>query len=238
MDRGGDGVERRGRAQAKKASPRGGGQALGRGVGQGRQGGGLAEDPAAARLQGVGSQKGGGAYLLLARTKPQDEQGLRAFAAELGGIHLRDDDAPYGEEAGPCLRIIRQFLEGEFSEVGHTQRAKDHSFWGCSKPHLSAPCLHEMGYGLHARGCRSERRESFMSEENKTRAQRAGEITSPDDLDLIEEVCAPTWSGTNPTKMSAALRKVSGTSRTLQQVLPLILWPRHLPMAPYPANRP
>jgi CubicO group peptidase (beta-lactamase class C family) len=30
-----------------------------------------------------------------------------------------------------------------------------------------------------------------MSEENKTRARRAGEITSPDDLDLIEEVCAP-----------------------------------------------
>jgi D-alanyl-D-alanine carboxypeptidase len=30
-----------------------------------------------------------------------------------------------------------------------------------------------------------------MSEENNTRAQRAGQITSPDDLDLIEEVCAP-----------------------------------------------
>ena len=30
-----------------------------------------------------------------------------------------------------------------------------------------------------------------MSEENKTRARRAGEITSPDDLDLIEEICAP-----------------------------------------------
>ena len=30
-----------------------------------------------------------------------------------------------------------------------------------------------------------------MSEENKTRARRAGEITCPDDLDLIEEVCAP-----------------------------------------------
>jgi D-alanyl-D-alanine carboxypeptidase len=30
-----------------------------------------------------------------------------------------------------------------------------------------------------------------MSEENKTRARRAGEITSPDDLDLIEELCAP-----------------------------------------------
>jgi hypothetical protein len=30
-----------------------------------------------------------------------------------------------------------------------------------------------------------------MSEENKTRAWRAGEITCPDDPDLIEEVCAP-----------------------------------------------
>src|SRR5215212_4083337 len=87
--------------------------------------------------------------------------------------------------------IFQTVSEGEFSEVGHTQRAKDHSFGGCSRPHLSAPCLHEMGYGLHARGCRSERRESFMSEENKTWARRAGEITSPDDLDLIEEVCAP-----------------------------------------------
>ena len=46
MDRGGDGVERRGRAQAKKASPQGGGQALGTGVGQGRQGGGLANSDA------------------------------------------------------------------------------------------------------------------------------------------------------------------------------------------------
>src|SRR5215212_11957628 len=27
-------------------------------------------------------------------------------------------------------RLFRQFLEGEFSEVGHTQRAKDHSFLG------------------------------------------------------------------------------------------------------------
>src|SRR5215212_2275740 len=87
--------------------------------------------------------------------------------------------------------IFQTVSEGEFSEVGHTQRAKDHSFGGCSRPHLSAPCLHEMGYGLHARGCRSERRESFMSEENKTWARRAGEITSPDDLDLIEEVHAP-----------------------------------------------
>ena len=37
------------------------------------------------------------------------------LAGELGGLRLRSDEPPYGEEAGPCLRIIRQFLEGEFS---------------------------------------------------------------------------------------------------------------------------
>jgi steroid delta-isomerase-like uncharacterized protein len=43
-----------------------------------------------------------------------------------------------------------------------------------------------MGYGLHAQGCRSKRRKSFMSEENKDLARRAWEaINNPDILDEV-----------------------------------------------------
>src|SRR5215210_8957637 len=60
---------------------------------------------------------GGGKDLLVARTEPLYEQGLRAVAGELGGLRLRGDEPSYGKEAGTYLRIIRQFLEGEFCEV-------------------------------------------------------------------------------------------------------------------------
>src|SRR5215210_521321 len=60
---------------------------------------------------------GGGKDLLVARTEPPYEQGLRAVAGELEGLRLRGDEPSYGKEAGTYLRIIRQFLEGVFSEV-------------------------------------------------------------------------------------------------------------------------
>ena len=56
---------------------------------------------------------GGGADTRLAGTKPPYEQGLRALAGELRGVRLRGNESSHGEEAGPWLRIIRQFLERE-----------------------------------------------------------------------------------------------------------------------------
>jgi hypothetical protein len=50
---------------------------MGQGVGQGGQEGRLAKADAAARLCGSTPQVGGGANLLLARPKQDDEQGLR-----------------------------------------------------------------------------------------------------------------------------------------------------------------
>jgi Transposase DDE domain len=40
---------------------------------------------------------------LLALSEQEDEQGLRASTAELGGFHLRRDDAFDGEEASPWV---------------------------------------------------------------------------------------------------------------------------------------
>jgi putative transposase len=39
-------------------------------------------------------------------SEQEDEQGLREATGELGGVHLRCDESPYGEEVGPYLRII------------------------------------------------------------------------------------------------------------------------------------
>ena len=90
---------------------------MGRGVGQGRQASGLAEVDAAKGLSSTSAQMGGGKDLLLALSEQEDEQGLREAGGELGGLRIRGDDALDGEASGTCLRIIRQFLEGEFSEV-------------------------------------------------------------------------------------------------------------------------
>src|SRR5918998_468887 len=118
MDRGGDGLERGGgRAQAKKASPQGGGQALGTGVGQGRQGGGLANSDASEGLPGAAEEVGGGAHLRVDLPQPEDGQGLREVVRNRRGLRLRGDDPAYGEEVGPCVRVSRQSLEEEFSEV-------------------------------------------------------------------------------------------------------------------------
>jgi transposase len=72
--------------------------------------GGLAEVHATARLQSIAKEMGCGKDSLLTGTEQEDEQGLRASAGDLRGVHLRGDDAPYSEEARPCLRIIRQSL--------------------------------------------------------------------------------------------------------------------------------
>ena len=77
MGRGGDGLERGGRAQAPEADPRVVGQALGTGVGQGGQGGGLAEVDAAKGFSGSAAQVGCGAHLRLDLPQPEDGQGLR-----------------------------------------------------------------------------------------------------------------------------------------------------------------
>jgi hypothetical protein len=109
--------QRRGRAQAAQAGPRGDGADLGRKVGQGGRDDRLAEADAAARVSGVAQEVGGGAYLLLAGPKPTNEQGLQKAVRERGGVRLRGDDTADGEAVGPCLKLSRQFLEEEFSEV-------------------------------------------------------------------------------------------------------------------------
>jgi hypothetical protein len=77
-----------------------------------------------------------------------------------------------------------------------------------------------------------------MSEENKTRARRAGQITSPDDLDLIEEVCAPDLVWHEPDQDVRGIEEAKRYVSDAPASPPLILWPRHLSMAPYRANRP
>ena len=113
------------RAQASEADSGEGGEDLGRGMGQGGQGGGLAEAHAAARVRGFASSMGGGADLLVDRSKQEDEQGLREAVRQRGGVRLRRNDTAYGEAIGTWLRIFKQFRKGnsqkftctEFSEV-------------------------------------------------------------------------------------------------------------------------
>ena len=73
MGRRGLGRERRSRTQAQKASAREGGQDLGKGVGQGRHRGGLAEAHASARLHGIAQEMGCGEDLFLALSEQEDE---------------------------------------------------------------------------------------------------------------------------------------------------------------------
>src|SRR5829696_8114330 len=111
MDGGGYGRERGGGAQAQRAGAREGSRALGRGVGQGGQGGGLAEAYAAQRLQGAAAEVGGGAHLRLDRPQPKDGQRLREVVRNWRSLRLRGDDASDGEEVGPRVRVSRQSLE-------------------------------------------------------------------------------------------------------------------------------
>jgi transposase len=66
VGRGSDGPQCGGSAQAAETRARGGGREMGKRVGQGRQGGGLAEAHASARLHGLAQEMGGGEDLLLA----------------------------------------------------------------------------------------------------------------------------------------------------------------------------
>src|SRR5829696_10489717 len=72
----------------------------------------LAQADAAARLQSVAPQMGGGADLLIVESKPAHEQGLREVARYWGGVHLRSDDTLDGEAAGPCLEFSDSFRKG------------------------------------------------------------------------------------------------------------------------------
>src|SRR5215210_4466608 len=111
MGRRGDGLECRGRAQATQAHTRGGGEGLGRGVGERRQGDRLGEAHAASRLQGVAEEVGGGAYLLVVEPEQTDEQGLREAMRECGSVRVRGHDSSDGAAISMCLRLSRQFLE-------------------------------------------------------------------------------------------------------------------------------
>src|SRR3954451_16882015 len=62
----------------------------------------------------------------MALSKPPYEQGLRAAAGELGGLRLRGDEPPHGQEAGPCLRIIRQFLQRLYEKSSNTSESPRH----------------------------------------------------------------------------------------------------------------
>src|SRR5215218_10934900 len=114
MDRGRVGRERGGRAQAAQARTRGGGQALGCGMGQGGQGGGLAEIDAAERFPGAAEEMGCGAHLRVDLSQPEDEQGLREAVRNRGSVRLRCDDQADGKAIGPCVGVSRQSLEGVF----------------------------------------------------------------------------------------------------------------------------
>src|SRR5215210_8415545 len=89
VGRGGHGPERGGRAQTTQARTGGGRQSLGAGMGQGGPKDRLAEPYAAARIRGLASSMGGGADLLVDRSKQEDEQGLREAVRQRGGDRLR-----------------------------------------------------------------------------------------------------------------------------------------------------
>src|SRR5215213_6490889 len=117
MGRGGDGIERGDGAQAPEARTGGGGEEVGRRMGQGGQKDRLARAYAAARVGGSTPQVGGREDLFLALSEQEDEQRLREALRQRGGVRLRGHDPFDGEAPEPCLRISKQFLEGVFSEV-------------------------------------------------------------------------------------------------------------------------
>jgi hypothetical protein len=66
---------------------------------------------------------GARANLLLALSEQEDEQGLREALRQCTSVRLRSHGSADGEAPGLCLRISRQFLEDEFSEVRRIQVA-------------------------------------------------------------------------------------------------------------------
>ena len=83
---------------------------MGRGVGQGRREGRLAEANAAEGLSGIAKEVGSGADILLVGPEQTDEQGLREAVRQHTSVRLRSHDPSNGEAVDPCLRISRQFL--------------------------------------------------------------------------------------------------------------------------------
>jgi hypothetical protein len=77
----------------------------------------LAEVHGAARVGGLAEEVGGRAHVLLVVSEQEDEQGLREAVRQRVGLCLRGGDTADGEEAGPCLRLSKQFRKGDFCEV-------------------------------------------------------------------------------------------------------------------------
>ena len=53
---------------------------------------------------------GGEADIFLNGSEQENEQGLREANRDQGGVHLRGDESPDGEKAGPIVRLFGQFL--------------------------------------------------------------------------------------------------------------------------------
>ena len=66
---------------------------------------------------------GGGADDFVDMSEPEDEQGLRKAVRDGRGVHVRGDDAPYGEAVGPLVRLFRQFLRLVLPEPGFVSAA-------------------------------------------------------------------------------------------------------------------
>src|SRR5829696_10280735 len=66
---------------------------------------------------------GRGEDLRLALPEQEDEQRLRAAAGERGGLHLRGDEPPDGEEIGTLMRVFRQFPNGVLGSSADASRA-------------------------------------------------------------------------------------------------------------------
>src|SRR5215212_4848119 len=86
-------------------------EVVGRAVEKRGCGGRLGETIAAARLPDPTSSLGGGAYLLLDRPQPSDEQGLREAHRDQRSVHLHRYEPPNGEEIGSLVRLFGQSLE-------------------------------------------------------------------------------------------------------------------------------
>jgi hypothetical protein len=63
-----------------------------------------------------------GEDLLVVGAQQEDEQRLRAASGELGSLHLRSDEPPYGEAFGTLMRVFRQF-HGEVPRI-HLPRSR------------------------------------------------------------------------------------------------------------------
>src|SRR5215207_424784 len=61
-------------------------------------------------LHGLAEAMGGREDVLVGRPEPQDEQGLRAAAGELRGVHIRGYDTAHGEAVSTLMRLFRRFL--------------------------------------------------------------------------------------------------------------------------------